>query len=74
MSVILYSMKNETIEDKGGDPKTVTLGLRITPESRDRLDHLVDLLSEQLGDRVSRVQAFNVAVREAIKRREGEKP
>lgn len=48
----------------------MTLGFRVSPESRDLLDHLVDLLSEHLGTRVSRAQAFNVAVKEAVERRE----
>lgn len=62
-------MIDENVSDKG-EPKSVTLGLRVTPGDRDLLDHLVELISEQLGTRVSRVQAFNVAVKEAVRRRE----
>lgn len=65
----MVSMKDENVSDKRKS-KTVTLGLRVTPENRDLLDRLVELISEQLGTRVSRVQAFNIAVKEAVRRRE----
>lgn len=49
--------------------KTLTLSVRIKPEERDRFDELTELLGKQLGTAVSRAQAFNVAIKEAIERR-----
>lgn len=49
--------------------KSVVLSLRLKPESRNRLDDLVVILGNQFWTTVSRVQAFNVAVQEALERR-----
>ena len=49
--------------------KTLTLSVRIKPCEKDRLDELRGLLGNQLGTEVSRSQAFNVAVKEAIEKR-----
>lgn len=49
--------------------KTLTLSVRIKPEERERLDELAKILGEQLGAEVTRAQAFNVAVKEAIEKR-----
>ena len=49
--------------------KTLTLSVRIKPCEKDRLDELRGLLGNQLGTEVSRAQAFNVAVKEAIEKR-----
>lgn len=56
-------MENEYI------PKTVTLSIRVKPEDKARLDELAEILGKQLGTEVTRVQAFNVAVKEAIEKR-----
>lgn len=49
--------------------KTLTMSLRVKPDEKNRLDELAKILGKQLGTEVTRVQAFNVAVKEAIERR-----
>lgn len=49
--------------------KTVTLSIRIKPEEKDRLDELAKILGERLGTEITRSQAFNVAVKEALEKR-----
>lgn len=50
--------------------KTLTVSLRVKPEEKDRLDQLANILGVQLGTEVTRAQAFNVATKEALERRE----
>lgn len=56
----------------GSNSKTLTLSVRVKPEERDRLDELAKILGVQLGTEVTRVQAFNVAVKEALDRRKNQ--
>lgn len=51
------------------NPRTLTLSVRVKPEERDRLDELAKILGRQLGTEVTRAQAFNVAVKEALEKR-----
>lgn len=65
--IYIHGMKNA----KTGQ-QTVPFSMRITLDSRDRLDRLAAILSEKLGDQVTRVQAFNVAIKEALERRQSD--
>lgn len=49
------------------EKKTVSLGLRVTPDVLRRFDAFVDKLSDKVGARQSRSQAFEALLREVNK-------
>lgn len=51
--------------------RTVNLGLRTTPEVKQMLVELTEILSESLGTRMSQSQAIEVAIKETYNRRKG---
>lgn len=51
--------------------RTVNLGLRTTPEVKQMLVELTEMLSESLGTRMSQSQAIEVAIKETYNRRKG---
>lgn len=52
--------------ETGKPARSVTLGLRTTPEVKAMLIELTEMLSESLGSRISQSQALEVAIREAV--------
>lgn len=50
--------------------RTVTVGIRASSETREQLGRLVDTMSDTLGTRVTISQAFAVAVKEALAKRQ----
>lgn len=55
---------------KQGKCRTTTLSIRVKPEDKERLDGLAHALGGELGIEMTRPQAFGVAIREALERRQ----
>lgn len=49
--------------------RTATLGLRTTPEVKDLLVELAELISVEVGTKITQSQALEVAIKEAVVRR-----
>ena len=55
--------RTEAMREKG------TIGIRLAPETRRDFERLTDMLSDELGVKVTMSQAFAIAVREMLNRR-----